>query len=110
LIDLGTRLLSSVRESDTVARYGGDEFIIILENVFNKENVSRIAEKIIDQVTLPYQVGDDLIHITASIGINITPRHELIDTDLITSSDKAMYQVKKSGKNNYLFFKDQKTS
>jgi diguanylate cyclase (GGDEF)-like protein/PAS domain S-box-containing protein len=104
LVELGARLQESLRESDTVARAGGDEFLIILDNISNKSNVSRIADKLIERIAQPFQVGEHLIQITASIGINFTERSNLSDVDLIKTSDTAMYQVKQDGKNDFRFY------
>ncbi|MCJ7716553.1 MAG: sensor domain-containing diguanylate cyclase [Anaerolineales bacterium] len=104
LMELGARLQGVVRESDTVARVGGDEFLIILDNIYNKSNVSRIAEKLVEGITHPFQVGEHLIQITASIGINFTDKNNLSEVDLIKTSDTAMYQVKEDGKNDFRFY------
>jgi diguanylate cyclase (GGDEF)-like protein/PAS domain S-box-containing protein len=104
LKELGIRLLGAVRESDTVARIGGDEFVIILENIQQKDNISTIAEKIIQRVSHPIKIGNDRINISVSIGINWTEKCNLPDVDLILTSDMAMYQVKKEGKNAFRYY------
>jgi len=104
LVELGARLQDTVRESDTVARAGGDEFLIILDNISNKSNVSRVAEKLVERITHPFRVGEHLIQITASIGINITEKSNLSDVDLVKTSDTAMYQVKADGKNDFRYY------
>jgi diguanylate cyclase (GGDEF)-like protein/PAS domain S-box-containing protein len=101
---LGSRLLKSIRESDTVARLGGDEFVIILENIHNKQDVKRIAEKLIQSISLPVSVEDHQIKVTASIGINISARADLAQIDLVKTSDSAMYLVKEHGKNDFRFY------
>jgi diguanylate cyclase (GGDEF)-like protein/PAS domain S-box-containing protein len=104
LQELGKRLEGSLRETDTVARLGGDEFVIILENIRSKEDVSKIAEKILNNISLPLQMGADELQVTASIGIHIEEKRNLPYVDLLKSSDYAMYQVKDSGKNGFQFF------
>ena len=104
LQELGGRLQGSLRESDTVARLGGDEFVIILENIRNKKDVSKVAEKLLKNISLPLQLGEKTIQITASIGINIAEKRNLPYVDLLKSSDNAMYKVKESGKNAYRFY------
>ncbi len=104
LMILGQRLQSSLRETDTVARMGGDEFVIILEDIHNKGDVSRIAQKLRDHISEPMRVDGNDIKVTASIGINITEKSKLAETDLVKTSDSAMYQVKEEGKNDYKFF------
>jgi len=101
---LGKRLQQLVRDTDTVARLGGDEFVIILENVHNKDDVERIADKLIHSISLPINVEDHQIQITASIGINISERADLPNIDLVKTSDTAMYQVKERGKNDFRFY------
>lgn len=103
LKEIGSRLLGAVRDSDTVARVGGDEFLMILENVHNKTNVSRIAQKVVDRISQPYKIDQHHIHVTVSIGISLTEKQHLPDVDLVKLSDLAMYQVKKAGKNGFRF-------
>jgi diguanylate cyclase (GGDEF)-like protein len=104
LQELGKRLQDSLRESDTVARLGGDEFVIILENVRSKEDVSKIAEKLLSNISDPLLIENHSIEITASIGINIADNRNLPYVELLKNSDYAMYQVKDSGKNDFRFF------
>lgn len=104
LQELSRRMQGTLRESDTVARMGGDEFVIILENIRNKMDVSKITEKLLNNIYLPIQLGEHSIQITASVGISIAEKRDLPDLDLLKYSDAAMYQVKDSGKNNFKFF------
>jgi len=104
LQELSRRMQGTLRESDTVARIGGDEFVIILENIRNKMDVSRITEKLLNNIYLPIQLGDHCIQITASVGISIAEKRDLPDLDLLKNSDTAMYRAKDIGKNNFQFF------
>ncbi len=104
LNELGLRLLQSVRDSDTVARMGGDEFVIILENIHSRENVIKVAEKIINSISDPFQIQDLAIKITVSIGINLSDKSNLAEVDLLKTSDSALYTVKENGKNNFRFY------
>ncbi len=104
LLELASRLQRSVRDSDTVARLGGDEFIIILENIHTKENVIKVAEKIIHSISDPFMIKDLPIIITVSIGINFSEKDQIPVVDLINTSDAALYSVKESGKNDFRFF------
>jgi len=104
LQELSRRMQGTLRESDTVARMGGDEFVIILENIRNKMDVSRITEKLLNSIYLPIQLGDNCIQITASVGISIAEKRDLPDLDLLKNSDVAMYRAKDIGKNNFQFF------
>jgi diguanylate cyclase (GGDEF)-like protein/PAS domain S-box-containing protein len=98
---VGLRLLESVRESDTVARMGGDEFTIILADLEARDHAEGIAQVILEALTQPFALGEEVCNISASIGISIYPEDgEDVET-LIASADAAMYLVKHTGKNNY---------
>jgi diguanylate cyclase (GGDEF)-like protein/PAS domain S-box-containing protein len=104
LMKLGDRMQFSIRESDIVARLGGDEFVIILEDIHNKEDVRKIVRKIQQNISQPMMFDGQQIHVTASIGINISEKSKLAETDLVKTSDSAMYQVKEDGKNDFRFY------
>ncbi len=108
LKELGARLQRSVRDSDTVARMGGDEFIIVLENIHTKENVIKVAKKIISHISEPFQIQDQMIMITVSIGINFSEKRNMAEVDLLKTSDAALYKVKEEGKNNFRFYDPEK--
>jgi diguanylate cyclase len=101
------RLRGCVREDDTVARLGGDEFIVILESLQSDEVVSYIAEKIIEELSKAFVVGEYEMHVTASVGISVQQGQGLrnVDADqLMKYSDIAMYQVKAEGRNDFKYF------
>jgi diguanylate cyclase (GGDEF)-like protein/PAS domain S-box-containing protein len=98
------RLSSCVREGDTVARLGGDEFTILLESINQPDDVPPIARKIIEALTQPMQLDGQELVVGASIGISLYPRDSEIPAELIKCADTAMYNVKKSGRNNFRFF------
>ncbi|MBN1472239.1 MAG: diguanylate cyclase [Syntrophaceae bacterium] len=103
LKQVAQRLLSCVRETDTVARVGGDEFLIIATEIISAENVVQIAEKIIQTVSQPIIFHNQGAVVNTSIGIALFPEHsEDMDT-LIKLADEAMYKVKNAGKNNFRF-------
>lgn len=104
LRQIAQRLGGSVRESDTVARLGGDEFTVILEGGHRVEDAGRVATKILTAVTAPYQVGDQELHITASIGIAMYPVDGEDADELLRAADIAMYSAKAAGKNTYQYF------
>lgn len=110
LQELSSRMQETLRESDTVARMGGDEFVIILDNIRNKMDVSKITEKLLNNIYLPIQLGEHSIQITASVGISIAEKRNLPHLDLLKNSDAAMYQAKDSGKNNFKFFDSEELS
>jgi len=97
------RIKAEIRETDTVARIGGDEFVIILSSLPETAIAERIAATVITQVAQPLQIKDIEVEITASIGISLYPEHGTTAEKLIRSADKAMYQVKREGKNSFGF-------
>lgn len=104
LIKVARRLKSCTRESDIVARIGGDEFVITLTGLRDVEQVPNLAEHIIEQLSLPYKVEDHIFESSPSIGISIYPDDgDSIDT-LLKNSDIAMYHAKDQGRKNFQFF------
>lgn len=97
------RLKGLLRSSDTVARIGGDEFLIIQTEVTDRASVELVAQKIISSIKEPFEVGGELVHIGASLGIALYPEDGLDGRELIKKADSTMYKVKAQGKNNYLF-------
>lgn len=99
------RLQSCVRETDTVARLSGDEFIVILAEVAHTSEAGAVAQKILDSLAQPVTLEEGKqFFVTSSIGISIFP-HDGTDTmTLLKNADTAMYRVKEQGKNGYEFF------
>lgn len=100
LKQVARRLLSCVRETDTVSRVGGDEFLVVATGLHTPENAERMAEKIL-QLVSQQVIGRQPV-ISASIGIAFYPHHGEDKDQLIKLADEAMYQIKKSGKNGYI--------
>ena len=98
------RLQSCIRKSDLLSRLGGDEFIIVLSQIKTKQDVSIIAQKVIQAFEQPFKIYDQAVLITISIGISLYPSDTLDKEDLIKKADIAMYRSKKSGKNGFMFF------
>jgi len=94
------RLSRAVRASDTVARPGGDEFIIVLADVAEEGDVRAVAEKIVNTFNDPFMVGENEFFISTSIGISVYPRDGVDVDTLIKNADAAMYQAKDKGRNN----------
>lgn len=104
LKEIAVRLLACVRSEDTVARQGGDEFIIMLDNISDAADAGTVAQKILDVLIQPYRIKEEELHIGVSIGIAIFPVDgDKVDT-LLRNSDIAMYHAKEAGRNNYQFF------
>lgn len=98
------RLQDSVRESDTVARIGGDEFIIILNEIDSEIDCETVAEKIIELFSSPINISGESIAVTTSMGISLYPGDGDTRDSLIANADAAMYYAKNSGKNKFRFF------
>jgi len=95
------RLVAAVREEDTVARMGGDEFVIGLWELSHADDVATLVSKVILAVSQPYRIQGRDVRITASIGVGIYPLHgEAVET-LMKNADLALYEAKRAGKNNY---------
>ena len=97
------RLVSAVREEDTVGRIGGDEFMIALWQVIGVDDSARVAAKLIDTISKPYQIAGQKLTITTSIGASLFPVHGKDVDSLMTKADGALYEAKRSGKNAYRF-------
>jgi diguanylate cyclase (GGDEF)-like protein/PAS domain S-box-containing protein len=105
LREAARRLCASVRKTDTVARVGGDEFLLIITEMRSQDNAAIIAEKVIRFISQPVILKNHLAKVGVSIGIALFPRDgEDIDV-LIKLADHAMYKVKNAGKNGYAFVK-----
>lgn len=100
---IAERLLKTVRKSDTVSRFGGDEFTIIIECIENANVIVDICQKIINEVSKPILLGENKGKVTASIGVSVYPIDGSDINKLIKKSDNAMYAAKKSGKNKFVF-------
>ena len=105
LVAVTRRLRGSVRASDTVARYAGDEFIVLLRHIVRNEDVARVAEKIVQAMEEPLQLeqGPEL-HITTSIGISFFPDDASDAETLLKHADDAMYVAKSRGRNNFQIY------
>lgn len=98
------RIASQLRKSDIVARTGGDEFTVFLENLEEKEHAEVVASKLIDNFQKPFTINDHDVNTTLSIGISIYPDDGDTHEQLMQCADMAMYQAKKDGRNTFHFF------
>lgn len=101
------RLSESVREDDTVARQGGDEFIVVLTNITGPNDATFVANKILQTLQMPFTLAERELHTNASIGIAIYPHDGTQAETLLKNSDTAMYHAKDSGRHSYQFFTEQ---
>ena len=104
LQQVALRLKECVRITDTVARFGGDEFAVILTNIHRFEDGLAVARKICDSIQVPFVLGGNDVVISTSIGCSIYPDDSLETQVLLDFADRAMYQVKFGGKNNVMFY------
>ncbi|MDO9220271.1 MAG: GGDEF domain-containing protein, partial [Thiobacillus sp.] len=98
---VANRLVTVVRQEDTVARLSGDEFVIALWELSQADDVSKLVSKVIQAVSQPYRIQGCDVNITASVGVAIYPAHGNEVETLMKSADLALYEAKHAGKNNY---------
>ena len=97
------RIRAEIRETDTVARIGGDEFVVILSSLPDIVIAERIADSLVTQIALPIEIETARVAVSVSIGISLYPVDGTTAEALIRSADRAMYRIKKQGKNSYGF-------
>lgn len=101
---IGQRLLTCVRSSDTVSRFGGDEFTILLEGITRLETTHIIIEKILAAVSEPVTLNNAEVYVTCSIGVSAYPIDGHSADELIQNADHSLYKVKDNGKNDFQFY------
>jgi diguanylate cyclase (GGDEF)-like protein len=102
---VGQRMLVCVRESDTVARVGGDEFVVLLPDIKQLQDAVRVAEKIHFQLRQPFTLTSGLVvNISSSAGIALFPAHGDTEEQLSHNADVAMYMAKAGGRDRFLVF------
>ena len=106
LINVGQRLLQTIREDDTAARMGGDEFVVILNEIENFDKAKELIQRILDAISFPVKSEQGELPISASIGVALYPEHGDTIEGLISSADQAMYYCKHHGKKSYHCFSE----
>jgi diguanylate cyclase (GGDEF)-like protein/PAS domain S-box-containing protein len=104
LQEAALRISACVRETDTVARLGGDEFTIIVGELDSPESLERIAQSILDSLAESFRLGEEMVYVSASIGITLYPTDGSDMEQLIKNADQAMYAAKHQGRNRYSYF------
>ncbi|MBP8266733.1 MAG: GGDEF domain-containing protein, partial [Zoogloea sp.] len=98
------RMRQCVRESDTVGRFGGDEFVVLLPDIESVADAARVAEKIRVALGEPFQIAGLTLEVSSSIGIAVFPEHGTDDVGLLLHADSAMYDAKHGGRNRVAVF------
>ena len=104
LCQVASRIQASVRESDVVARFGGDEFIVLLEGLGGQGDAERLAENIVSANLEPFSIGPHSVMASASIGISMYPQHGTSAEELLKEADQAMYSAKQQRAGRFQFF------
>ena len=110
LVDVAKRIKGAIRESDIAARNGGDEFVVVVNDIERSEFVGYIAKKILNAISIPYHIDGHVLEITPSIGISIFPHDGLDEEMLLNNADVAMYHAKELGRNNFQLFSQEMLS
>jgi diguanylate cyclase (GGDEF)-like protein/PAS domain S-box-containing protein len=104
LQEIADRMRGCLRKADTVARMGGDEFYILLEELVEVEYAAAVAQKVLNEASRPFYIDEQECHLTASIGIAVYPDDGSDALTLLKNADIAMYRAKADGKNGYQFY------
>ncbi len=101
---VAVRIQDIIRDSDIVARQGGDEFVLLLQNVRNKEAAAEVMERLLEGISKPYKIYGHDISVECSIGASLFPRDDDNLTGLMRKADKALYRVKHTGRKSFRFY------
>ena len=104
LVEIADRLKGCLRGSDTVARMGGDEFVLLLLGIQGTEECEAALQRILEAVALPVQIGEHEVTVSASLGVALYPRDDADIDTLLRHADQSMYLAKQSGKNRFHIF------
>ena len=107
LIEFSSRIQSGLKSGDIIGRIGGDEFVVILEDIAELSHVIKIIERILKLCKAPFYIKDKKYYMSCSIGVGLSPDDSVSSEELIRKADMAMYQAKGSGKNTYNFFDEE---
>ncbi len=107
---VAARIQSCTRPFDTVARYAGDEFVLIFYDLTSEDKISTLLQRVIDNVSKPFQFEQQDLYVTCSIGVSLYPQDGREVETLIKNADAAMFRAKERGRNNYNFYTAELTS
>ncbi|MGR9108968.1 MAG: diguanylate cyclase domain-containing protein, partial [Gammaproteobacteria bacterium] len=103
LREIADRIENTVRAADTAARFGGDEFLVLLDNVHQYEDAVQVAQKVLAAVAIPLKIGNEKLKLSASIGIALYPDDAQDPQPLLQAADAALYRAKAQGRNRFCF-------
>ena len=104
LKEVAARLRSSIRETDTAARIGGDEFVVLQVGITNAMDAALMARRICASLSAPYLIADQILRVGSSIGIAVTPEDGIDPDQLMRKADHALYGCKARGRGQFAFF------
>lgn len=107
LKEVAGRIRQTIRESDTVARIGGDEFMVLLPSIEEEHDPVQVAEKIHNALNIPFEIDGNTLSISSSLGIAIYPRHGSGEVELMRNADIAMYRAKEGGRDNVVVYRSE---
>lgn len=105
LKQVASRLLSAVRQVDTVSRFGGDQFVVMLSQLSKPESAAYVGQRLLNSISQPFKIRDQELFITASIGIATFPADGNDVNTLLKNADNALHQAKTQGRNTYQFYR-----
>jgi diguanylate cyclase (GGDEF)-like protein len=104
LKSVAERIRRCIREGDTVARFGGDEFTLLIPRIDHVEDAAKIAQKILETLKIPFSIAEHELFVTTSIGISVYPTDGIDPETLVRNADTAMYRAKDQGRDNYQLY------
>ncbi|HSP65975.1 MAG TPA: diguanylate cyclase, partial [Candidatus Deferrimicrobium sp.] len=104
LVEAARRLQHLARPDDTVARFGGDEFVLLVQGLVNPGDLTAFADRVVAGLGIPYRIGGEEVVATVSVGVAVTSQADSVTTDLLREADMAMYRAKDRGRNRHEVF------
>src|SRR5690606_23959971 len=104
LVAVSRTLQHSLRQGDTLARFGGDEFVVVAPGLRSTDDATAIAQKLLDALDHPVQLGDTVVSVNASIGICLIPRDADSAETAMSHADQAMYRSKRAGRGHFRLY------